>query len=343
MINFKLKCKNEDFEVTEIPLIPKLFPKKISQYTYIWIEKNGITTFEAIEVICKYFNIDYSDINTEGLKDEKAITYQILSLKKILSVSEVISFNKIHLKEKTLKIKDIIGYGNQPVAERSLYGNSFKIKIRNLSEQIATKLRHFCLNNRYITFVNYYDMQRFGTDGGPYNNHLLGDAIIKNDWKRAYLEFQKTKNDSIDSQITPKRVTFANKYKTFFKGINPKKLPFFISANNSYLWNNKTSLILQKLNKGSKYDFENVGKLFIPQDINFKSYNLCLINGYVFSEKDFKVRRKVIARNIIVNTTVFPGTINKDEIHTNKYQLTVSFLLPIGCYATMLIKQIFLR
>ena len=33
--------------------------------------------------------------------------------------------------------------------------------------------------HRHHHFINYYDSQRFGMHGGPYNTHLIGEAIVK--------------------------------------------------------------------------------------------------------------------------------------------------------------------
>lgn len=192
MVDFKLKSINSDFEVEEIPLIPQLLFEQTSCYTYLWIEKSGFTTFEAEDIIKNYFKVHYSDIAAQGLKDENAKTRQILSIKKILSTKDLSSFNSNKYQDnKSLKIEKIIGLGNEPVYERSLHGNSFKITIRNLDQEIATDLYNFSVNNRPVSFINYYDMQRFGMDGGPYNTDSIGKAIIENDWKNVYLEFKK--------------------------------------------------------------------------------------------------------------------------------------------------------
>jgi len=47
--NYKLKYVNEDFQVTEVSLTPKLVSKKPYKFTYLWLQKSGITTFDALE------------------------------------------------------------------------------------------------------------------------------------------------------------------------------------------------------------------------------------------------------------------------------------------------------
>lgn len=82
-INYKLKCINEDFQVTEVPLMPCLMLKKPYEFTYIWLQKSGFTTFEVLEQIQDFFKLTSDNVCHQGLKDEDAITEQLISIKKI--------------------------------------------------------------------------------------------------------------------------------------------------------------------------------------------------------------------------------------------------------------------
>ena len=129
-VNFELKYKCKDFEVTEVPLFPRLLPKSRSTYTYFWLQKRGLTTFDAIDIVKSFFKLEYSDISTEGLKDEDAITSQILSIKKVIADIEIQRFNKAYKeKKRNILIRNVLGYGTSPVTKRCLHGNCFKIII----------------------------------------------------------------------------------------------------------------------------------------------------------------------------------------------------------------------
>lgn len=52
--SYKIKCKNEDFQVTEVSLMPALTSKKPHQFTYFWLQKSGFTTFDGLDHI-KFF------------------------------------------------------------------------------------------------------------------------------------------------------------------------------------------------------------------------------------------------------------------------------------------------
>lgn len=152
-----------------------------------------MSTFDAQEIIAEYFGVRQSEVNAEGLKDEYAITSQIISIKKLLNKKEVNNFNKkFKLTKFTLKIEDIIGYGKEPINEKLLHGNSFRLTVRNLTKITAHKFCDCISNTRLFSFINYYDNQRFGLPGGPYNTHLIGKSIVESDWKKAFFEYKRS-------------------------------------------------------------------------------------------------------------------------------------------------------
>jgi len=42
-----------------------------------------------------------------------------------------------------------------------------------------------------MTFINYYDNQRFGISGGPYNTHLIGKGIIEGNYREVLKQIKK--------------------------------------------------------------------------------------------------------------------------------------------------------
>jgi tRNA pseudouridine13 synthase len=176
--------------------------------------------------------------------------------------------------------------------------------------------------------------------GGPYNTHLIGKAVTENDWKRAYEQMKITNN--IFSDAVTKMGDIAD-FKGIFKSINPKKTSFFVSAYNSFLWNNRASSIVKDNTKSKLHLFENVGELHLPIDHLSQCPLVCEVDGHDFMTEKFSVQSKMFKRNLIVATTVYARQREVDELHKGKKKITVSFFLPTGSYATMIIKQIFLR
>ena len=54
--DYKLKTINEDFEVTEVPLLPSFH--KVGKYTYLWIKKSGFSTFDAQDKLKNFFKLN---------------------------------------------------------------------------------------------------------------------------------------------------------------------------------------------------------------------------------------------------------------------------------------------
>lgn len=341
---YSIKTIPEDFNVLEVPLLPEMIEKPHATYTYLWMKKKGATTFEALDIIADFYAIPHNLIAQEGLKDETAVTEQILSIQKILNEDDIIEFNKKHATGNlSVELVRIIGYGAHPVEARKLHGNIFSIVVRNLEQQHAEQLKAFTTNNRFITFVNYYDKQRFGMDCGPFNTHLIGEAIIQGKWCMAYQELQKTKN--VEETTSPASVdsTSEEACKAFFRSLHHQKIKFFVASYSSKIWNEQASAVIKGLNAGQEAPFEHVGNLYIPEKLDFQTVTSYKADGYGFDYDSFSSRKETYERDLIFKTICFSSGILPDELHARKYKITMTFFLPSGSYATMAIRQLFIK
>ncbi len=340
-VNYKIKCKPDDFIVTEVPLEPELSNADAATYTYFELQKIGLTTFDAEEEIARFFGVARLDVEAQGLKDEDGVTSQMMSIKKILSEKDLVPFNDTYRRgDFTLQIRRIHGYGKKPVRPRLLHGNKFRIVIRHLEERMAKQLYNFCLTNRSFSYVNYYDKQRFGIAGGPYNTPLIGKAIVEGHWRQAYAEYQQSGHVHPDQAKT---LDDADKCKAFFKSLDQRRVSFFVASYNSLLWNKAASSKLAESTEGYQHHFEHVGTLFVPANLVFRHHNLCSIRGYALQDNEFAITRKQKERVLVVTTNVYPLELGQDELHPNKWQVKVGFYNPTGCYATMLIQQLIFK
>jgi len=125
--------------------------------------------------------------------------------------------------------------------------------------------------------------------------------------------------------------------------MNPKKVSFFVSAYNSSLWNAEASLLVKKNTKSKKSIFKNVGELYLPTNSVFQCPHLCEVGGYELITENLLVKSKPNKRNLLVATNMYVHDLESDELHKNKKKITLSFYLPTGSYATMIIKQLFIN
>jgi len=165
-------------------------------------------------------------------------------------------------------------------------------------------------------------------------------------------------------------------YLTILKKIPKEEMSMFFSAYQSYLWNETArSLLLTLLSEeeiivhkgivGDYIFFNEIdkeksnylmklqiptasSKLKMPDEITEKIYNNLLqerkVKHSMFNLK--KIRQaffKSIERDVIVKPELFKYTIEDDEVYENRRKMTISFFLPRGSYATMLIKRIFAK
>lgn len=338
MISYRLKTINDDFLVDEVSLIPPFSLKECSSYTYLILKKSGWTTFDAQEEIKIFFALEYKDVAAEGLKDEDAITSQLISLAVILKDSDIKRFNKKYIGKQYLTIS-LLGYGNLPVNPGALHGNSFKITIRNLPKKHADMLHEYCTYNQFVSFINYYDSQRFGTPGSCYNTHLIGKALSQNNWDMAIKEFFKTENSEIKRIKEEFNILGAEQA---LKLINPNKIKFFVKSYNSYLWNQELSRDIYNRNKCKSYLFKHVGKLFLPtEQCIIKPIFSC--TGFSYSIDEGKVQEKTMNRTSYITTYIKCYEPQRDKIFNRKYSLMLDFFLPTGSYGTMLIRQLLIK
>ena len=73
----KLKRQAEDFQVEELPIVRG---GDRGRFTFYRLSKRGLGTLEAIEAICRRWNIAGGRLNYGGLKDRHAVTVQYLTI-----------------------------------------------------------------------------------------------------------------------------------------------------------------------------------------------------------------------------------------------------------------------
>lgn len=330
---YSIKTIPEDFIVNELPFYPELNNLNISSYTYLWLLKKNYNAFDVIGIIKTYFRVPFSEIGMAGLKDEDGITKQLISIKKIIKKDRFDDFNKKYYRKNDYINLTPYGYGKEAIRPRRLHGNSFTIVVRNIKKQLANKIYSELKTNRFFSFINYYDDQRFGLPSGPFNSHLIGKAIIDKHWEKAYGLFSASQN----SQGVSKKLT---SYKNYFTQVNPQKMNFFVSSYTSYLWNKSVADYVKKNAKTISYNLDNVCNLEIPSVKNSRLYSLWRVKGYEINGRNFRITRNEKVRNLVVNTAVYSSEPKHDDINKGRYKITLDFYLPTGCYATMLIKQL---
>jgi tRNA pseudouridine13 synthase len=145
----------ETFIVEEIPAY---IPSGEGEHAYLWIEKQDLTTLEAVNRLARVLGVDARDIGYAGMKDRRATTRQWLSLLGVeleRARSAVVDGLRI-LKADRHKNKLRVGH---------LRGNRFEVVLEELGEGEADGMAAMLRELSVKGLPNRYGHQRFGSTG----------------------------------------------------------------------------------------------------------------------------------------------------------------------------------
>ena len=325
---YTLKELPEDFVVKEISNVEM---KDSGKYGYYLLWKRNRNTLDVIKELAKRLHIPEKDIGIAGNKDKLAITEQVISVPSRCSKEQVLA---IQLEQISLTF---CGYGDKPISLGDLAGNSFEIIVRDLS------LDHIPM----ITFIpNYFDEQRFSKQNGD-----IGRSIIKKDFSQA-------------AQLIAEAVVkeHLSHYPTDCVGAL-KKLPLrllrmYVNAYQSFLWNQAVAGIFRDdLKKEVAYSFGTFVFPHLKHDLKvplpgFDSKMMCKEVEEVMKKEGISCRDFIIKqipelslegewRETCVEVMNFSATLSDDELHEGKKKARLTFTLPKGSYATIVVKSLF--
>ena len=164
-IEGQVRAEREDFVVEELPLYE---PCGEGEHLYLWIEKQGLATHEAVRRIAKRLGASQRGIGTAGLKDAKAVTRQWISVhKKSVEDAEKLGDDQFRVLEAKLHTNKL--------RTGHLRGNRFRLRLRGAGpheEAARATLEHLAAHG----VPNGFGLQRFGWER---STHLCGAALVR--------------------------------------------------------------------------------------------------------------------------------------------------------------------
>lgn len=145
---------------------------------YATLVKCEISTIDAIQDLARVLKIDPENIQFAGLKDDKAITSQLINIRgvdanKLKEVSSPCYFLKnIHSGKDAFKVGHLIG-------------NKFTVLIRTGSDFDKEQFNQNLEKVKKHGFLNFYYSQRFGEP--RFINWFWGLLVLKGDYRNAVL------------------------------------------------------------------------------------------------------------------------------------------------------------
>jgi tRNA pseudouridine13 synthase len=247
----------EDFCVEELT---NRIESANGKYLIVELTKKNWDIHHLVRDLARILRISQTRFGWAGTKDKRALTKQKIS---IWDVSEE-DIARVRLKDVELKV---IGRSNKKISLGDLWGNRFRIAIRDIGlsqEETLSRVRAITQELEHGA-PNFFGVQRFG-ENRPMT-HIVGEAIVRGNFKEAALmyiakpfpdepdEIRNARQYVLDTgdfkeglKIYPVRLQFerammnhlvahADDYTGAFRVLSPKLREMFLHAYQSYIFN----------------------------------------------------------------------------------------------------------
>lgn len=154
-IGGRIKQVPEDFEVEEVPAYA---PSGEGDYLYLWIEKRDMGAEYFARQVARRLGIAPGEVGTAGLKDRHAVTRQMVS------VPAAVADRLAALEGEGIRVLRVERHGNK-LKPGHLRGNRFRILIRDPVSTAADLLPPLLERLQREGLPNFYGAQRFGRGG----------------------------------------------------------------------------------------------------------------------------------------------------------------------------------
>ncbi len=166
----KLKCKPDDFRVEELTGAQSVAS---GRYTFYRLTKQDQGTIEAVEEICRRWNLSSRQVSYAGLKDRHAATIQYLTIAD--GPLRGMSTPRFELEP--------MGRLARPYSSQQLIGNRFELVLRALGTGELERAQVAVDEIPRVALPNYFDDQRFGSVGR--DGEFAAEAWLHGDHERA--------------------------------------------------------------------------------------------------------------------------------------------------------------
>ena len=169
-----IKARPEDFVVEEVLADGTLVAvggvslrPRVGNWTWIHVVKRNVDTLKLVIRLSKALGLSPRDVSIGGIKDTRAVTSQIISVR-----GDAANLPKIPNVE-------FLGVWpmDRPITPSLIYGNRFTVVIRSVERMECAEETLKMLHA--VALPNYYGYQRFGTIRPV--SHLLGKALLRKD------------------------------------------------------------------------------------------------------------------------------------------------------------------
>ncbi|HEU4382409.1 MAG TPA: tRNA pseudouridine(13) synthase TruD, partial [Anaeromyxobacteraceae bacterium] len=256
----KLKQRPEDFAVAESW---RFDPDPAGEHWVYLMDKQKLSTFEAVDRICQRARLDPSRVSYCGLKDKQGRTSQLVAVRG----------GPVEMQEPDLRLKPL-GRSAAPLSAENTTSNRFAVTVRDLGADDLSRLPASVAEVHRIGVVNYFDSQRFGSlkhgqgfvvkdlmrgdseaalrnvMARPSDLDRSGDARVKAFWKEHWGEWGR-RNPFPGAERYARVVRWLREHPGDFLGAmlrtEPRWRAMQVFAYQSFLWNEGVKRYLRHL------------------------------------------------------------------------------------------------
>jgi tRNA pseudouridine13 synthase len=145
----RLKQKPEDFSVKESY---RFDADPEGRYRVYLMDKQKLSTFEALDRIRARYGLSPGSISFCGLKDKQGRTEQLIA----------VDGKEVEVQDPDLRLKPL-GRTTRPLSARNTTSNRFSVTVRALNPEDLAHLPLAAAEVNRLGVVNYFDSQRFGS------------------------------------------------------------------------------------------------------------------------------------------------------------------------------------
>jgi tRNA pseudouridine13 synthase len=325
-IGGRIKTEPEDFQVEEIPAYQ---PCGEGDFLYLWIEKRSLGAEFFVRQVARRLDLPVSEVGTAGLKDRHAVTRQMVSVP--VRAEPLLG----QLDGEGIRVLNVSKHRNK-LKPGHLHGNIFRIVIRDVGPDAAQRLPPLLDRLRQEGLPNYYGSQRFGRDGETFR---LGMSLIA------------------PTEGEPPRRAGAFLRKLALSAVQSALF-------NAYLGRRLVDGLLRRVIPGDVMARWPFGGMFVAEDVAREQERLqareIVPAGPIFGRKMFAAQGEAAAREEAVLAEAgftlatfrgFGNLLNGTRRHNLVYagdlagqvaegRAELSFSLPAGCYATVLLREV---
>jgi len=383
-----IKAQPEDFVVKEV--MEPLWRTNGVHAVYLLTKRNR-NTLELLEALADRLGVPFGRFSYGARKDRRALTHQYIAI--------------AHPKRFEIKDKDVslsfVGRMERPMGPDLVEANDFTITVRGLSSAAIAEARAALDGIRENGFANYFDDQRFGCLDAVQG--FFAEKLLKQQFNGALKIYLTGMSATTPKEVKIRKHFFFDHWRdwtaclkeaktpfekrafahlcgapkdffTLIKDIPRHELTLFISAYQSFLWNEMLRRLLEgegardstyegaageycfwasQRKKWSFSDGETLPDIPMPGRKPVFEYTLIkevydsvlAANGLKQALFNKVVPRSVFFKGFLRSAAALPQGLRSetspDELYPNKEKLVLSFRLPRGSFATMMVKAAF--